>query len=590
MVLRMNDVQRFIARIKRSSRLKAPRWSVALISSRLSPEVKAWMERNQIKIEELSSAALTDLMMVSTASMICALLCSLLLEGVAMLVMIGSLSLIPFLSTVSLVQAPARFVSREETEMLMESTSVVGLMSMSMLLSPSIERAVSYASEHGDGPLSTRLRSVCWEAAVAWSSDVGTGLVQFSSSLSEEVRDLKLSLQMIMTAATERSRIGLERLLEKANHLVVQGTKERMDRYVNSLSFPTMVLFAFGVLLPVMLFSLVPMLDMKLMMGDPRAVSSIGSEQAAFLMLVIFPTCTFLFARSTLIKHPMRKQFGPSSIETRSILFMVALAFFIGVTTYSMKIYRPYLTVFLVAIVPSIFAYTKFIKVERASKEALRSEKELVMALFQVGNYMLSGSSMESALLTTSRSIRSESFKKMVSEIMHRLQTEGLTMEQAFRSCKVLSNVSSLTRNAFLTVARSSSLDPRSSGMIAVNLAKYISELRESERKGRERIRSVIEMMSYTSMLFAPIVIGVTGSLYELVSGITGFEGSSQLTIVGGLYVIELCAIVSYFNAGLLGEGDLAFTICDFARRVPVAALAFIATSLIAGHWLSSLF
>ena len=64
---------------------------------------------------------------------------------------------------------------------------------------------------------------------------------------------------------------SLERhLLDKANSLVIEGVKDRVERYVASLSLPTMVFFAFGILLPVMMFSLVPLLTLG-------SVSSVGT-------------------------------------------------------------------------------------------------------------------------------------------------------------------------------------------------------------------------------------------------------------------------------------------------------------------------
>jgi hypothetical protein len=307
-------------------------------------------------------------------------------------------------------------------------------------------------------------------------------------------------------------------------------------------------------------------------------------------MLALFPVCTFLFAQSTLSKHPLRTGSELRKEDRKHLVLVASLAIMSGLASSFVPFMQPYVTLGAVAALPSMYILWRWRAEHKGSKDGERIEQEFILALFQVGNCMLSGCSLESAVLTSSKVLRSESFRSFSSQVMHRVRTEGLTMAQAFQSNDVLSKTSPLVKNAYVTIAESSVVDPESTGRTAVNLAKYLSELRESERKGRERMRGVVDMMSYTSMLFAPIVIGVTGSLYDLVSGITGSGGSDTLILIGGLYTIELCVVVSYFNGGLLGHRTVGSTAYDFARRVPVAIASFCLTSMIAGQSLTALF
>jgi hypothetical protein len=587
----MSENDDFLRRVGSLSMLKAPDVFVKKVRSSLKDDATSWMERQALGLDELSSAAFTALAAMSVASLILTAVFSIIFSGLPLMLMLIAFAVLPPLSAVSIVQTPMRLARKEESAMLVESPSVVGMMSMSMHISPSLERAVSYASSHGNGTLSKRLRKVSWNAMADWRDDLGSELMELTSSLSDSNRNLKQSLQMLLTATSERSRIGMERLLDKANDLVVQGVREKMDQYVTSLSFPTMVLFAFGVLLPVMLFSLVPMFTMKVVLSSETEVApALGFEQVAFLMLVLFPSCTFLFAQSTLAKHPLRIGAVMTKEDKKQLALVFCMAIASGLVASFIPLLQPFVTLGAVAAVPSGFILWRWRAEHAISMKGDRIELEFILALFQVGNCMLSGSSLESAVITSSKVLRSEAFRAFSSQVIHRVRTEGLTMAQAFQSNDVLSGASPLVRNAYVTIAESSVIDPESAGRTAVNLAKYLSELRDSERKGRERMRSVVDMMSYTSMLFAPIVIGVTGSLFDLVSGITGSEGSDILTLIGGLYTIELCVVVSYFNGGLLGNRSVGSTAYDFARRAPVAVASFCLTSAIAGQSLTALF
>ena len=94
-------------------------------------------------------------------------------------------------------------------------------------------------------------------------------MMEFASTLGEENENLRQSIHLFISATHESTREGMDRLLDKANALVIDGVKDRVERYVASLALPTMVFFAFGILLPVMMFSLVPLLTLG-------SVSSIG--------------------------------------------------------------------------------------------------------------------------------------------------------------------------------------------------------------------------------------------------------------------------------------------------------------------------
>jgi len=587
----MRPKKDFAEKVRSEAKLHPPKKFTEVVGSTLNEEARTWMERRSLRIEELSSAAFTNLVMMSVVSVLALVILSRMFDGVSLLIMAGAFAVLPLLSAASVVQTPHKLALKEEADMLVESPSVIGMMSMSMHISPSLERAVAYASAHGDGALSRRMREISWDSMSDWKGDLSSGLMSLTSTLSDSNRNLKQSIQMLLTAASERSRIGLERLLDKANDLAVQGVREKMDRYVTSLSFPTMVLFAFGVLLPVMLFSIVPLFTMRVLLNsDSEVAPALGFDQVALIMLVLVPFCTFIFAQSTLRKHPLRGGIRMGQDEKGWLLTVIALTSTACIASSFVHLMQPFLTLGVAVAIPSAMIIWKWKARYVESKKDDKVEQEFVLTLFQIGNCMLSGSSLESAVQSSSRTNRSEKFKDFSSQVAHRVRTEGLTMTQAFGSNEILAKTSVLVRNAYITVAESSAIDPQSAGRTAVNLAKYLSELRESERKGRDRMRSVVDMMSYTSMLFAPMVIGVTGSLYNVVSTVTGADGSGTLTMIGGLYAIELCAVVSYFNGGLLGSVSASSIAYDFAKRAPIAVTAFCLTSMIASRGLTSFF
>jgi hypothetical protein len=548
------------------------------------------MRRNDIGNDLLLTAAFTAFLTYLLIALIGGAILFLCLPSPIGLVSAICLLVMPFISCASLLQAPVRLAREEQRAILAESPTVVGMISMSMHLSPSLERATAYAARNGEDALTQRLRHILWDSSTGWSGGVSDGLNALSASLGETNRNLCQALQMISTAAAESSRVGLERLLDRANELAVSGVKERLDRYVTSLSFPTMVLFAFGVLLPVMLFSMVPLLTIQVSLGnDATAEPALGTVQIAFLMLVIFPVCAFLFAQSTLRKHPLRRAVRTKlPLKDMAILSMlVATGIIVGLL---LPIGQPYSPLLCMIAPVAVWSARKYGRGQADRKERPAREEEFSSALYQVGNQLLSGSSMEASLLAAAQVRRSSNFSVFVAEVMHQLQASGVPLAQAMSSNQMLQQATPLVRNAYITVAEAAAMDPQASGRTAVNLAKYIWELRESERVGRERMRSVVDMMTYTTMLFAPIVLAVTGGLYQVVSTLTPMGDSSALVSIGGIYVAELCLVVCYFNQNLMGQGTPEELLHGFGRTAPVAMCAFVAASIIAQQGLGSIF
>lgn len=574
--------------LARPIRVNAPARFHAIV--RTDPCTADWMRRNSIDKVRLADVAFNQLLMYLAIGIVGGIVLFMVLPQPMGPFLLLCFLVLPLISASSLLQTPARLAAEEQRAMLAESPTVVGMISMSMHLSPSLERAVDYAARSGNDALTLRLRDILWDSATGWSGSVSDGVERLSASLGETNRNLCQALHMISTAAAEHTRIGLERLLDRANELAVGGVKERLDRYVTSLSFPTMVLFAFGVLLPVMLFSMVPLLTIRVALGSETASSAaIGTPQIAFLMLVLFPACAFLYAQATLRKHPLRR-IVPLTLPKNDLMTIAILIGTGAVVGAFLPFGQPYAALVLMVLPLSVWCVRRYGKEHAQSKALPARDEEFSSALYQIGNQLLSGSSMESALMAAAQVRKGTSFCMFASEIMHQLRASGIPLAQAMAKNEELARATPLVRNAFITVAEAAEIDPEASGRTAVNLAKYIWELRESERVGRERMRSVVDMMTYTTMLFAPIVLAVTGGLYQVVSSITPMGDSGALVWIGGIYVVELSLVICYFNQNLMGQGGAKDLLYGLGRTAPVAMLSFVIASVIAQEGLSSIF
>jgi hypothetical protein len=84
-------------------------------------------------------------------------------------------------------------------------------------------------------------------------------------------------------------------------------------------------------------------------------------------------------------------------------------------------------------------------------------------------------------------------------------------------------------------VRGSASKDELSAGMLAMDLAAYLKDLGDLESTLKSRLRPTISMMRMTTHALAPIVLGVTFSIYMSLSSIAG--GTEDMS-AGSLFLV----------------------------------------------------
>ena len=240
--------------------------------------------------------------------------------------------------------------------------------------------------------------------------------------------------------------------------------------------------------------------------------------------------------------------------------------------------------------IPSAYVYVRF-RTEHAQAGKLPAlEKDFVNALYQIGNRMTTGTSFDVALEEVARSRSASPFGEFARRSIYKSLTTRQDLPTIIASDADLLRLSPLVRNALVTVAECAASDPQAAGKVALNLAQYLSDLRSCQSKIREKLQSVVDMMSSTSAIFAPIVLGITGSLFSLVGAVSPGSGSVQnMTLMGGVYVVELTFIVSFFTVFLLGGKSWTEVAYRSFTKAPVALVVFISVSLAARGGLTQL-
>jgi hypothetical protein len=501
-----------------------------------------------------------------------------LLRG-ALPMLLPAVALCPLVWRQYVMGLPAAMAREEERLMAAEAPEVVGTISIALSINPSLEDAVRC---HGDqNVLWGRIRRLQWEVTLGRCQDLPSALHRLSQSLGEDCQALRQALYLLIGATRERSPSGRRRLLDRANSLVIEGMRERVGRYSASLHLPTMAIFSFGIILPILVFTIVPMASMDIRGGQPS--SSIDALCTATLLVVV-PLMTLLIARGMVRRNPLCSPvagwggcFGPRG----SALVLCSLALGAGICLIPGL--RPLFAIIVSLPASLTVAYLLRARIagEHLEKE---SEAEVGLALFEMGNLLQSGFGPEQAM-QIALSSRPESRSVLRMRRCLSIHLSGLaTLRGAMEADDVLRRSAPMSTKAVVAVLDACERDPATAGALALDLAQYLWELRRAKEAVRQQLKSMLDMMTFTACVFAPMVIGLTTSIFGAISAAGNASGGMRdADIIGGVYVLELCLVSAYLTTFIGGSSSWMGWCWRSAITCPVAAVVLISASALSG-------
>ncbi len=507
---------------------------------------------------------------------------------------------VPFLLYIYLYNYPFWLSNRLRIQALGRAPETVYYMVMSMRLNPSLDIAVRYASENVDEPLAGSLKKVLWDVHTKVRSSIEDAFMAFADEWGHWNEDFKRAMYSIRMAPMERTDEGLSKSLEKGLETILSSTRKRIEEFATAMQSPTTVLFAFGILLPMIIGAMLPLIFLANIgsFGSATALQATGGANGlpnqqlpgyeilavnvGFVLLigVLFPLMAYIYSAQVLSKRPGTiKPPHPGEVQesvSRSSVFGISIGLGAGVGATSYLFYAGWLgSVFVpLAILPIVAGIGCGLSLyyflgSRDSYAAMRSlqrlENELPDALFQVGNRITEGMSLERALERTADSMTGTEVAVFFKRIIHAMRVTGLPAEQAiFGGPKGPGLIelypSRLVRVSLKALLEATSKGPEAVGRTVVPMSDYLNQIRQVDRTLTNALKPTTAMMRATAFALSPMILGMTGALYLLLSNtIAGGSLSVPIPIffaVLGAFLIEMVAVISYFTIGVESGGD----------------------------------
>lgn len=463
----------------------------------------------------------------------------------------------------------------KRTRALGAAPSLVVRAALSMELTPSPERAARFAAESGDGVLAESLDGHVRRS----SSGPRTGFHTFAIEWRQWFPELERSWALI-ESTSGMSPEQRSATLDRARNTVLTAAKDHMSEYAASIRGPVSAVYAFGVLLPLALVSLLPALRAA---GIPASIALIATIYNVLLPLGLLASCTWLLSRRPVAFPPPtidRSHPDIPAVRWRGpVAGLVAGALVWWITPTVLPQWAV-----PIAILGAISGTTLVVYSHPETKvreSVIAVEDGLSDALSLLGRRIERGESVELSLPQVANNVP-ESTGEVLSEAASRQRRLGIGVAEAFLGPDgAVSTLPSQQIHGTASLFSLAAREGQPAGELITAMGDHLEELATVEAEAKRSVEEVTSTLSNTAAIFGPLVGGATVALAGAMGSagpLTGGEMTGALGITVGVYVLFLAALLTALSTGLSSGFDRTLV----SYRVGIALLASVSTYLAA--------
>lgn len=520
---------------------------------------------------------------------------------------------------------PGMQAKKEQTLAIGYAPSIVNYLVMSMRLTPNLEKAVEFAAEHGKGKIAEDMKKVIWNVQIGVYNSVEEGLDRLAYNWGKYNEDFKQALMLVRASVIETDTAKREAMLEKAVNDVLEGSKEKMDLYARALHQPTVYLYYFGVLLPLMLAIIIPIaasMGGGGLMSNPLVIALIYTVLIPAGLLIyglnIIGTRPPTYVPPTIPKNfPGLPKKGIVKISKFKIPYFIlaVIAFTVIVITgftldYQVSVASinpnvqnvtatieatPHIQVFNIppqqfflgvisilsiliaaSVSISIIIFGMFYNRKQIQDEIRRMEYEFKDAMYVIASRLGENRPIEEAVSNSIQFLpKSLIAKNVFQKILDNITNMGMTLDDAIFNPNfgALKNLpSDILQSGLKIMVDSVSLGTNVASKSLVGLAVQLRNSEKIDVMLRQLLEDVTSMLGTVSTYIAPVVIGVVASLQQVVSTSFANSCSSQALNVSTSTPINTGGLGGFSSIGASNFGNF---LCPSGKAAPSLSPAF---------------
>ena len=548
-------------------------------------------------------------------------------------VIIVCLVLVPFAVLNFCASYPRIYARVMRIRSLGDVPEILSYLVMYLKLVPNLENSVKFAATESKTALAADLRKLLWDMEIRVHHGIDEGLSAFSSYWGQWHEYLQRSLYLVKSSVCEHNEVSRAITLDRALEVSLDGTKEMMNKFVNALHQPTMILYSVGIMIPLSLVAMLP------------AAGLVGVHLSLLQVFLLYdvgiPLMVLLYMWKILLSRPAA--FTPPRIpathpDLRRISkrreATIAGSIAVGVSSpfiaryllpsdmtgalVLVNIYIPLSLCVIWGVAGAVAwyclrVYTPYKKIR---DEIKTMEREYSDALYVLGKRLAEDRSPEESIQYTAKAIAGMRIAEVFNHTGYLLYTMNINLRDAFfhpeyGSLKYVSSdrIKAITR----LIVEGMQKSQQAVSLSIIRIADHLRELQEVEKKIKDMLNELTSTLRATAMVFAPLIAGVTLSITSLIASILGSveaqvsavpeEASSLMPVsaafsaqniqpewfvlVIGVYLIELVVVLTRFTNGITDGDDQALFMYQVGRTLVVSVVIFSLT-VVCGQYVFS--
>lgn len=473
-----------------------------------------------------------------------------------------------------------------------------------------LERAVQFASQHLEPPLSLDFKKVFYDVEIGRFSSIKQSLDNYLETWREHASEFIESFHLIESSLFEPSNEQRIVILEKALEVILEGVYDKMLRYSREIRTPLTNIYMLGIILPTLGLALLPLAS-TLLQG------AIKWHHIFVIFNIIIPFFVFYMTSEILLKRPGGHgetsvlELNPNYSSFKSskpwvLALMITLPLLIigilpfifqadfltnaiglqndytlaelgipffqdqklfdfktlpdGSTTGPFGIGGVLLSLFIPLSIALFFAIAYKAKTRdliHARKETKQLEAEFTTSLFQLGNRLGDGTPAEIAFAKVAQSTQGQRTQSFFALVNQNIQQLGMSLEQAIfnpRRGALIYYPSALISTSMKILTESVKKGLKVAARSLMSISEYVKNIRKINERLRDLLAEVVSDMKSNMTFLAPLLAGIVVGLAVM---ITTILNKLQNLIAVGAGATELAGFGSIIDITNLFDVNL---------------------------------
>lgn len=379
-----------------------------------------------------------------------------------------------------------------------ECPAVIGVLTSTIESGGSIDTAIRSMAEggpkHSKRLFTDAVRDTDTKSSISLTASLSSKL----SDLQKEASGYRRAVMMAVSASESSDEYERSRMLRDAAQIALEAVKGMGDEYGASLTVPCMTVFGIGIMMPMILMSVLPMLGIGGMFGT----GTLDDGMIVMSTLVLIPAVILVVSLYLRSRNP----FLSESFSMRDLRYTIPVLGAVPLGLVAMRFTADSTVILLLSLAPACVCGIIVMAGDMIESRRTRAAEQALMdCVFDIGNRMLGGTNFETATVEAS-AVRRES--EHVSMMLSREYALSRGDVRAAVSSAV-GPVSGEMSAALCSIHACADKDSEDAGRLAVTLGKQFQSRNAAKRDLELKLKSTTDMMAGTAMFFSPLVLSL---------------------------------------------------------------------------------